>query len=444
MWRGIAAAVAATAVVAVCLTFVTSAIALTETPSRYGFDADLLALNAYGDQSTADLEEAFGERDDVVAATGFITGSYLVEGLAVPGLAATTVRGDVTPTLLSGRSGLTDDEIVLGEDTLESVDAELGDLVSVQLLAPSGAGDEPDNAPVDLRVVGVATFPPVNQTGTDMPRLGIGALVARDAYLQMGGSADNSPEFTMVRMADGADPAAVIADLPEGFEDRVRITTTWFTDTKPAELLQLDAAMSYLRVARLASFGILLAVVVHACWVRARADRRDLAVLRVVGFTRRQLDSVAAWQVAPLAVGALVLGVPLGVIVGRRVYMLFAQSLAVVDEATISRRHGGRPHGGRRARGGDRRHRGPHGRPRGTPPPPSSARPDRRRVRPSTCRPSRGWPSGSGRCRGWRRASCATGRRRRGARRRPPGPPPAAWPGDRRPRRPSPPRGRRR
>ena len=232
MWRGIAAAVAATAVVAVCLTFVTSAIALTETPSRYGFDADLLALNAYGDQSTADLEEAFGERDDVVAATGFITGSYLVEGLAVPGLAATTVRGDVTPTLLSGRSGLTDDEIVLGEDTLESVDAELGDLVSVQLLAPSGAGDEPDNAPVDLRVVGVATFPPVNQTGTDMPRLGIGALVARDAYLQMGGSTDNSPEFTMVRMADGADPAAVIADLPEGFEDRVQVTTTWFTDTE--------------------------------------------------------------------------------------------------------------------------------------------------------------------------------------------------------------------
>ena len=45
---------------------------------------------------------------------------------------------------------------------------------------------------------------------------------------------------------------------------------------------------------------------------------------------------MAAWQVAPLAVGALVLGVPLGVIVGRRVYMLFAQSLAVVDEATIS------------------------------------------------------------------------------------------------------------
>ena len=283
VWRGIAAAVAATAVVAVCLTFVTSAIALTETPSRYGFDADLLALNAYGDQSTADLEEAFGERDDVVAATGFITGSYLVEGLAVPGLAATTVRGDVTPTLLSGRSGLTDDEIVLGEDTLESVDAELGDLVSVRLLAPSGTDDEPDNAPVDLRVVGVATFPPVNQTGTDMPRLGIGALVARDAYVQMGGSTDNSPEFTMVRMADGADPAAVIADLPEGFEDRLRITTTWFTDTKPAELLQLDAAMSYLRVARLASFGILLAVVVHACWVRARADRRDLAVLRAVG-----------------------------------------------------------------------------------------------------------------------------------------------------------------
>ena len=199
VWRGIAAAVAATAVVAVCLTFVASAIALTETPARYGFDADLLALNAYGDQSTADLEQAFGARDDVVAATAFVTGSYLVDGLAVPGLAATTVRGEVTPTRLSGRSGLTDDEIVLGEDTLESIDAELGDLVSVQLLAPSGEEDGLENPPVELRVVGVATFPPVNQTGTDMPRLGIGALVTRDVYLT-----DGRPGRQQSRVHDGA------------------------------------------------------------------------------------------------------------------------------------------------------------------------------------------------------------------------------------------------
>ena len=82
---------------------------------------------------------------------------------------------------------------MLGDDTLESIDAELGDLVSVQLLAPAAPATSRPTTPVDLRVVGVATFPPVNQIGTDMPRLGIGALVARDASCRWAASADNSP-----------------------------------------------------------------------------------------------------------------------------------------------------------------------------------------------------------------------------------------------------------
>ena len=39
-------------------------------------------------------------------------------------------------------------------------------------------------------------------------------------------------------------------------------------------------------------------------------------------------------QAVPLALGALLLGVPLGVVAGRRAYERFAQSLAVVDAAS--------------------------------------------------------------------------------------------------------------
>lgn len=45
---------------------------------------------------------------------------------------------------------------------------------------------------------------------------------------------------------------------------------------------------------------------------------------------------MGAWQSAPLAVTALVLGVPLGVALGRWGFSVFAQSLAMVDDATIS------------------------------------------------------------------------------------------------------------
>ena len=79
-----------------------------------------------------------------------------------------------------------------------------------------------------------------------MPRLGVGALVTRDAFLRMRGDPENQPEFTTVRLVAGADPAAVIAANPDGFPDASQTATTWFTDTKPAELRQLDAARTYL------------------------------------------------------------------------------------------------------------------------------------------------------------------------------------------------------
>ena len=122
-WRPLAASTAATALLAMCATFVPSAVALSETPSHYGFDADVIALNAYGDQSADELARRSAANDGVVAATGFTLTSLLVDGHAVPGLAATAVKGELTPTILEGRPARADDEIVVGRDTLDSLDA---------------------------------------------------------------------------------------------------------------------------------------------------------------------------------------------------------------------------------------------------------------------------------------------------------------------------------
>ena len=50
----------ATVVLALSATFVGSATTLTETPSSYGFDANVPRTHAYGDQSPAALARAFG------------------------------------------------------------------------------------------------------------------------------------------------------------------------------------------------------------------------------------------------------------------------------------------------------------------------------------------------------------------------------------------------
>ena len=246
------------------------------------------------------------------------------------------MKGELGPTILRGRPLRSPGEIVVGQDTLDGLGADLGDVAAVQLSQPFGAVDERAGDPVDLKIVGVATFPAVNQIGTDMPRLGTGALVTRDAFLRMLGDPANQPEFSSVRLEAGADPAVVIADNGRGFRDAAQSTTSWFTDAKPAELLQLDEAMPYLRGALAVGYAILLAVIVHALWTRAWANRHELAVLRVVGCSHKQLDAVTAWQVVPFVLGAALLGVPLGIALGRRAFTEFAQSLAVVDEASTT------------------------------------------------------------------------------------------------------------
>lgn len=331
--RSILAVIAATGIVALVAAFVSSAITLAATPSRYGFDVDVVALNAYGDQSSADLHRAFAQRDDVDAATSYTAVSLLLDGRAVPGLATTAVKREALPTRLEGRVPRNAWEVAVGRDTLEALGAEIGDLIDVEVLSTPNATARHT---VRMRLVGVVTFPPISQIGTDMPRLGTGALVTHGGLVRAGFDTANGPEFTAVRLVGGATPHAVISANPEGFQDVAQSSTVWLTDAKPSELRQLLAAMPYLRGALAVAYAVLLGVMAQALWSLTRANRHDLAVLRVAGCVRRQLDTTAAWQVVPFLVGALLVGVPLGTVVGLSAYRWFARSLAVVDAAPMS------------------------------------------------------------------------------------------------------------
>ena len=54
-----------------------------------------------------------------------------------------------------------------------------------------------------------------------------------------------------------------------------------------------------------------------------RQRRRDLAVLRVMGFARRDLVTTVAWAATTLGLVAVGVGVPLGVIAGRAAWSWF-------------------------------------------------------------------------------------------------------------------------
>ena len=58
-------------------------------------------------------------------------------------------------------------------------------------------------------------------------------------------------------------------------------------------------------------------------------------MLRAVGFVGRQLRATVAWQVVTLVAAALVIGLPLGSLVGRAVWLAFADQLGVAADATF-------------------------------------------------------------------------------------------------------------
>ncbi len=57
--------------------------------------------------------------------------------------------------------------------------------------------------------------------------------------------------------------------------------------------------------------------------------------VKVLGFVRVQIASLVTWQATTVAVIGLVIGVPLGVIVGRAVWLAFANDLGVVPVAVV-------------------------------------------------------------------------------------------------------------
>ena len=60
-----------------------------------------------------------------------------------------------------------------------------------------------------------------------------------------------------------------------------------------------------------------------------KVDDRELAVLKTLGFNRRQVRATVAWQAMTLATVGLLIGIPAGLLVGSVVWRAVADGLGV-------------------------------------------------------------------------------------------------------------------
>jgi ABC-type lipoprotein release transport system permease subunit len=103
----------------------------------------------------------------------------------------------------------------------------------------------------------------------------------------------------------------------------------------PTSLINFGEAVNFPLIfgAILALFGA--ATLAHLLVVSVSHRRREIALLKVLGFVNAQVGSVVAWQATTLAMVGTVFGVPLGVVIGRAVWRAFANNLGAVPVPVV-------------------------------------------------------------------------------------------------------------
>jgi hypothetical protein len=201
-----------------------------------------------------------------------------IDGQTVPIILAGT-RAQVSPPTLSGHPLEADNQIVLGAATLAQLHKHVGDTVIASYGTPR---DAPVYVPsTRLVIVGTTTLPP------------------------SGARRLCTPPWVPERSSP-----------PGSSRPRSRSSSA-------AVLLAAGLA-----VGAVAALGLTLTASV-------RRRRRDLALLKALGFTRRQLAACVAWQPTVAATIGIIAGIPLGIALGRWLWVLFAHQIYAVPRPTV-------------------------------------------------------------------------------------------------------------
>jgi hypothetical protein len=303
-------------------------------PALYGWNWSYeLSANGGGVMPGAHSAELLSQDRSVAAWSGVFFGTMRIDGQIVAVLAERPGTA-VAPPLLSGQGVEVRDQIVLGTITLAQLHKHVGDTVVVN----NGSG-----VTKKLRIVGTATLPTIGTGGNLHLEMGTGAVVPdqllpphADTGYQLSGAAPG-PDAILVRLKDGGGTAGL-----HSLQRIARATSTpadygisVLAVQRPAEIVNyrsMGTTPAILGAALAAGAVVALGLTLVAS---VRRRQRDLALLKTLGFTRRQLAVSVAWQASVAIVIGIVVGVPLGIVLGRFLWNLFAHEISVVPSPSV-------------------------------------------------------------------------------------------------------------
>jgi len=218
----------------------------------------------------------------------------------------------------------------VGPATLASLHKRIGDTITL---------DNGASRPLRLVIVGTVTMPALGQGDGQ----GTGAVVATSdfptALLNLQDATVPGPNAVLVRLRSNLPPGAGLASLERINDDinRLRVSSGLgggvIGALRPVGIVNFRSMGT---TPAILSGGLALGAIValgltlSAC---VRRKRRELALLKAMGFSRRQLFASVAWMATADAVVGIVVGIPIGVVVGRQLWLHFARSISVVPDA---------------------------------------------------------------------------------------------------------------
>ncbi len=229
------------------------------------------------------------------------------------------------PTIVAGRAPDGVDEVALGQTTMDRLHVHIGDTV------PLSVGETGPSRPV--RVVGRAVLPGLAPyPGSDKAGLGVGALLTEAGWKRY--SSNYYKDVYIFRYQPGHSAATLNRAI--GSISPTDVPLPLDAVNRPAGVISLEQLRSTPTLLAMLVALLLGAAVANALVVAVRRRRHDLAVLRTLGFTTGQVLRTVLWQATTVAVIALMVGLPLGLIGGRWSWTLLAERLGTVAVPLVS------------------------------------------------------------------------------------------------------------
>jgi ABC-type antimicrobial peptide transport system permease subunit len=175
------------------------------------------------------------------------------------------------------------------------------------------------------------------------PGMGIGALIDDQlippAVRNAQGNSIPGPQVFFVRTKGGDSPsalrslAAVTRAINRADSDR---PASGPTAVLRPEVIVSSGSIETVPTVLGAGLGAGAVVALGITLVASvRRRRRDLAVMRTLGLSARQLATVVAWQATVAVLIGTVVGVPTGIVLGRELWDLFARGIQAVPAPDV-------------------------------------------------------------------------------------------------------------